>query len=93
VNDTPTERAAINQLSVDELDAMLAAIRERRLARVQKLEAIAKVKADDARLTTWLQFEKAYGVAKRALDRLAEQEAKVDQLIHKVRLRAFELQA
>jgi len=93
VNDTPTERAAINQLSVDELDAMLAAIRERRLARVQKLEAIAKVKADDSRLTTWLQFEKAYSVAKRAFDRLAEQEAKVDQLIHKVRLRAFELQA
>jgi hypothetical protein len=93
MNDTPTERASINQLSVDELDDMLAGIRARRLERVKKLEAIAKVKADDAHLVAWLQFEKTYKVAKRALDKLAEQEAKVDALIHKVRLRAFELQA
>jgi len=93
MNDTPTERAAINQLSVDELDAMLLLIRERRLARVQKLEQIARVKADDARLVDWLSYEKAYKVAKRALDKLEVEEAKVEKLIHKVRLKVFELQA
>ena len=93
MNDSPTERASINQLSVDELDAMLTEIRARRLERVQRLETIAKVKADDARLVDWLAFEKTYKVAKRALDNLAAQEAKVEALIHKVRLRAFELQA
>ena len=92
MNDTPTERAAINQLSVDELDNMLTQIRERRLARVHKLEQIARVKADDARLVVWLSYEKAYKVAKRALDKLEVEEAKVEKLIHKVRLKVFELQ-
>lgn len=91
-HDTPTERATINQMSIDELDAMLTGIRERRLLRVQQLEAIAKVKSDDARLVSWMQFERAYGTAKRALDRLSEQEAKVEALIHKVRLKAMIVQ-
>lgn len=88
-HDTPTERATINQLSVDELDALLTGIRERRLLRVQQLEAVAKVKSDDARLISYMQFERAYNTAKRALAKLEEQEAKVDALIHKVRLRAM----
>jgi hypothetical protein len=90
--DTPTERATINQLSVDELDAMLIAIRERRLERVQRLEAIAKVKADDAQLVSWMAFERAYNIAKRALNKLAEQETKVEALIHKARIKAMVLQ-
>ena len=90
--DTPTKRATINQLSVDELDAMLMEIRERRLLRVQKLEAIARVKSDDARLVSWMQFERAYSVAKRALDKLKEQEDKVESLIHKVRIKAMVVQ-
>ena len=92
MSDTPTSRATINQLSMDELEAMLEGIRQRRLERVHKLEAIAKVKADDAQLTSWLAFERAYKIAKRALDRLAEQEAKVDVLIHKARLKMLVVQ-
>ena len=87
MSDTPTERATINQLSVDQLDAMLAVIRERRLLRVQQLEAMAKVKSDDARLTAWLAFERAYKTAKKSLDKCAEHEAKVEALIHKCRLK------
>lgn len=92
MTDTPTERATINQLSVDELDAMLAIIRERRLLRVQQLEAIAKVKSDDARLVSWMAFERAYKVAKRALDKCAEQEAKVEALVHKCRIKMMVVQ-
>lgn len=92
MNDTPTERAAINQLSVEALDDMLTQIRARRLERVQKLEAIARVKADDARLDDWMRFEKAYAVAKRHMDKCAEMETKAEDLIHKLRLRLFELQ-
>ena len=88
-HDTPTERATINQLSVDELDTMLTEIRERRLLRVQKLEAIARVKSDEARLVSYMQFERAYNTAKRALDKLVEQEEKVDALIHKARIKAM----
>jgi exonuclease VII small subunit len=79
-------------MSVDELDAMLEDIRERRLERVHKLEAIAKIKSDDAQLTSWLAFERAYKVTKRAVDKLIEQEKRVDQLIHKLRLKAMVVQ-
>jgi exonuclease VII small subunit len=92
VSDTPTQRATINQLSVDELDVMLTGMRERRLTRVHKLEEIAKIKSDDAQLTSWLAFERAYKIAKRAMDRLEEQEKRVDQLIHKLRLKAMVVQ-
>lgn len=91
-HDTPTQRATINQLNIDALDTMLDGIRQRRLERVKKLEAIAKVKADDAQLVSWMHFERAYNTAKRALDRLLEQETKVDALIHKARLRMMEVQ-
>jgi len=79
----------INQLSVDELDAMLTGIRERRLLRVQKLEAIAKVKSDEARLVSWMQFERAYNTAKRFMDKFEEMEAKAEALIHKARVKAM----
>jgi exonuclease VII small subunit len=88
-HDTPTERATINQLSVDELDAMLTALRERRLARVHKLEELAKIKSDEAQITSWLKFERAYKIAKRALDKLEEQDQKVEALMQKVRMAAM----
>ncbi len=90
--DTPTMRASINQMSVDDLDAMLEVIRSRRLERVKKLEAVAKLKADDVRLATWLKFQRAYMVAKRAMARLEEQDAKVEKLVHKCRLLALAAQ-
>jgi hypothetical protein len=92
VSDTPTHRATINQMSVDELDAMLEGIRARRLERVQRLEAIAKVKADDAQLVSFMQFERAYNIAARYMRKFEEMEKKAEQLIHKVRLRAMQVQ-
>lgn len=91
-HDTPTQRVAINQLSVDELDAWLEQIRERRLERVKKLEAVAKIKADEVRLVSFLKFERAYGLAKRALKKLEEQDAKVEKIVHKCRLLALAAQ-
>jgi hypothetical protein len=88
-HDTPTQRATINQFSVDELDAMLTALRARRLERVQRLEAIAKVKSDDAQLVSWLKFERAYNIAKRHMAKLEEMEKKTEALVHKVRIAAM----
>ncbi|HEY4385339.1 MAG TPA: hypothetical protein VGN34_12845 [Ktedonobacteraceae bacterium] len=85
-HDTPTERATISQLTVDELDFMLQAIRTRRLDRVQKLEAIAKVKADETRLELFLRYEKLVKAAKTALTKAKEQEDKADAAIHKLRI-------
>lgn len=87
--DTPTERATINQLTVDELDHWLDRIRERRLVSVKKLEAAAKVKADSVRLEAFLKLEKAIATTRRALTKLEEQEDKVEKLVHKCRLLAM----
>ena len=87
--DTPTERATINQLTVDELDNWLMRIRERRLVVVQKLEAAAKVSADKARLVTFLKYERQAAIAKRALTRLDEAMERVEKIVHKVRLLAM----
>jgi hypothetical protein len=92
VSDTPTHRASINQLSVDQLDVMLTAIRQRRLERVQKLEALARVKADDAQLVSWLAFERAYGIAARYLKKCEAMEDKAEDLIRKVRLKMLVVQ-
>jgi hypothetical protein len=87
--DTPTQRATITQLHVDELDAWLTRIRERRLTKVRQLEAAAQVKADSVRLEAFLKLERAILAANKALAKLDEQEAKVEKLIHKCRLLAM----
>lgn len=89
VYDTPTARATVNQLNVDILDAWLEQIRERRLQKVKQLEAVAKLKADDVRLVAFLRYERAYKTAQRALQRLEEQEKKVEGVLHKCRLLAM----
>lgn len=88
--DTPLSRATINQFQVDELDELLSDIRERRLDRVRKLEALARVRADEAQLAVYLKFERAYERAKRAVAKLTEQEQKVDAVVHKARLLAMQ---
>ena len=87
--DTPTNRATINQLSVDRLDAWLDQIRERRLQTVRKLEAAAKIKADEVRLEAFLKFERQYERAKRSLARLDEAINKAEEVVHKCRLLAL----
>lgn len=91
-HDTPTQRATINQLTVDELDAWLDRIRERRLVAVRKLEVAAKVKADSVRLTAFLRLETHIKAAKRSLAKLDEQIDKAEKLVHKCRLSAMAAQ-
>jgi exonuclease VII small subunit len=90
--DTPTERANINQVSVDALDNHLIQLRQRRLVLVQRLEVAAKVRADSVRLTAFLKLEKAMASANRAIKKLEEQETKVEKLVHRCRLLAMAAQ-
>lgn len=90
--DTPTHRATISQLTVDELDAWLDKIRERRLVAVKKLEAAAQVKADNVRLTAFLKLEAQVKAARRSLAKLDEQVIKTEKVIHKCRLLAMAAQ-
>ena len=92
-HDTPINRATLNQMTVDQLDTMLAGIRERRLERVRKLEALAQVKADEAMLVTFMKFERAVARAKRAIDKLKEAEDKADAALRVARLLAVECNA
>jgi hypothetical protein len=84
--DTPTERADICKLSIEHLDAMLDAIRARRLVRVQKLEAIARVRADETRLENFMRYERLVKQARTVLKRAEELELKAEAAIHKVRM-------
>src|SRR3954452_5805715 len=88
-HDTPTQRATINQFSVDELDIILSQLRERRLARVKQLEAVAKIKSDEAQLISFMKFERAYKIAQRSMKKLEEMEKKTEALVHKVRVAAM----
>lgn len=87
--DTPTARATINQLSVDELDAWLEQVRERRLERVKKLEAVARVKSDEVRIEAFLKYERQYKLARAALTKAEEYEKRADAAIHKLRVLAM----
>jgi hypothetical protein len=89
--DTPINRATVNQISVDELDQFLDGIRERRLSRVKKLEAAAKVKADDAQLTVYLKFEKAHAKALKMLTKMKEDEDNAEAAVNKVRALVMEM--
>lgn len=84
--DTPTKRATVASITVDELDAMLEVIRARRLIVVQKLEALAKVKADEARLELFMKYERAVTKARRTIEKADEALTKAEGDIHKVRL-------
>jgi hypothetical protein len=90
--DTPTHRANIAQLRVDDLDAMLEVIRARRLERVQKLEAIAKVRSDEARLELFMKYERLYRSAKKSLTRVEAEETKAEAAIHKLRMCVMAIQ-
>jgi len=92
VDDSPINRSTINQLSVEQLDAFLDGIRVRRLQIVQKLEKVAKVKADDAELTVYLRFERAHKQAMKLLDKLAAEEAKAELVVNKCRVLAMEME-
>jgi hypothetical protein len=87
--DTPTNRVTINRLAVDELDAWLEQIRDRRLQTVKKLEAVARVKSDEVRLAAFIKYERALKAAQRALARLDEAEKKAEAAVHKCRLMAM----
>jgi hypothetical protein len=93
VLDTPIHRSTVNQLAVDQLDAFLDGVRERRLVRVQKLEKVAKVRAEDAHLATYLKFETTHAKARKLLDKLAEDEQRAEQYVNKLRVLAMEMGA
>lgn len=91
-HDTPITRATINRLAVEELDTLLDGIRERRLTRVKKLEAIAKVKSDEAQLTLYIKYEKAVANARRVLATMKENEDKAEVAVNKVRALVMEME-
>jgi len=88
--DTPMHRATVLQMQVDQLDQVLATLRERRMVNVRKLEALAKVKADDSILVVFIKLEKAIERAGRALAKAQVAEAAAEVALHKARLLAIE---
>lgn len=72
--DTPVNRADITKIEITALDNMLEKLREKRLANVKLLEAIAQTKADEHGLATYMKMTKA-------LERANKKVAKIDELL------------
>jgi hypothetical protein len=84
--DTPTERATICKLAVDDFEAMLASIRERRLVRVQKLEALTRVKADETRLENYMRYERLVKQTRKLFENCDAVEQRAEAALHKLRI-------
>lgn len=86
-----THRNTVTELQLDELDAQLVVIRERRLARVRQIEQIAKVKAEKASLVMLAKFQRALERAQKALGKLDIEEQRVAGLVNKARAMYMEV--
>ncbi len=83
--DTPVKRANISDIELDKLEAMIADLQQRRLARVKQLEAVAKVKADEHNLTTYLKFTRAVTRMQEKLKKLDDELSKAEESMNKIR--------
>jgi hypothetical protein len=77
-------------MTVDELDTMLIAMRERRMTQVNKLEALAKVRADDSILSIYIKLEKSIARSRKLLAAALVAEGKLEVELRKARLLAVE---
>jgi hypothetical protein len=90
--DGPMGRITIDQLELDELDALLAGLRARRLHHVEiaKRQATARRHADgEAELA---KFDKLLARVKRSLDKLEQDECKLADEMNKLRILATALE-
>ena len=89
--DTPIHRATLNRLSVEEQEAILDALRERRLLARQKVEKIAKVKTEKADLSAYLKFERLLKVVQKDAATLDKAIVKQEASVHKLRALIVEM--
>jgi len=90
--DTPILRANVLTMQVDELDAMIANIRERRLRRVEQLKIIAQTNTERATIDARAKFDKAIARARLLLAKAEVAEQAAVEAINKCRGVALDLE-
>ena len=90
--DTPITRANVLMMQVDELDAMIANIRDRRLRRVEQLKIIAQVSTQRATIDARAKFDKAIARARLLLAKCEVVEQACVEAINKCRGVALDLE-
>jgi hypothetical protein len=88
---SPVHVPTILQLSVDEVEARLLAIRERRLKSVRKLEEAEQVARHKSITASKLKFEASISKARLQLDKIDTALDKLEQLVLKARAMQLEL--
>lgn len=89
--DSPIHRLNVNQLAVEECEALLDALRERRLLIRAKIQKAAKVNTEKADLTAYLKFEKLLKSVKKEEEKLQTQCEKLEADVHKLRVLILEM--
>lgn len=88
--DTPIKLASIEQMTSDEIDAMLIAIRERRLKPVRDYEEMLNMKAAAKKEMLQKQYDRHMSMFKKELERVDKALDKIDQ--RAIQLRALRMQ-
>ena len=89
--DTPITRADLLMMQVDEIDAMLANIRDRRLRRVAQLSVINLANKERATIDDLTKFEKGITRARQMLAKAEVAEQACVEAINKCRSLALNL--
>lgn len=90
-NDTPISRATVLQMQIDELDAHLQSIRERRLLRAQQLATVVAISTARATIDQTEKLDKAVKRAKLAIAKAELAEQMASEAINKARAIALTL--
>lgn len=92
ITDTPTHRTAINELSLDDLDAELDALRDRRLHLANRLVQLSAVKRAQHLDAAVARFEKGRLRLRRSIEKLEETTTKVEHEMNKLRAVLLEIE-
>jgi predicted DNA-binding protein (UPF0251 family) len=90
--DTPITRASVIGMQVDELDAMIANIRDRRLRRVAQLNQLSRANTERATIDARAKFERMLARARALMVKLEVSEQACVEAINKCRGAALDLE-
>lgn len=90
--DTPIHRVTINEMSLEQLDAELEALRIRRMNLSARLVSISQTKRTQQVAYATVKFDKGVEKVKRMLEKLSEATLKVEAEMNKMRALALEIE-
>ena len=92
ITDTPTHRQTIAELSLEDLDAELDVLRERRLTLSRQLTQLSATKRAQHMAAAIAKFDRGREKVRRAIERLIEATMKIENEMNKLRALQLEVE-